>query len=88
MMVPLTKAPFYIFRHQVAYITSIGGIWINRKMEILDASGKAVPGLYAAGTAACELYRETYTIDKPGSMNGHNIYSGRTAAKNAVAAIK
>lgn len=88
LMIALTKAPFYIFRHQVAYITSIGGILINRKMEVINASGNAITGLFAAGTAACELYRETYTIDKPGSMNGHNIYSGRTAAKNAVAIVK
>ncbi len=87
MMVALTKPPYYIFGQNIGYATSIGGIRINRKMEVIDGAGVAVPGLYSVGTDACEMYRETYTINKPGSMNGHNINSGRTAAKNAVAMI-
>lgn len=88
MMIALATPPYYIFRQDLTFWTSIGGIHTNRKMEVLDKSGGAIPGLYAAGTDGCELYRETYTINMPGSCNGNNVNSGRTAAKNAVATFK
>jgi fumarate reductase flavoprotein subunit len=56
-------------------------------MEVINASGEAVPGLYAVGTDGCELYRETYTMNVPASCNANNCHSGRTAAKNAAAAL-
>jgi fumarate reductase flavoprotein subunit len=86
-MVALTKAPYYIFRQDLSFWTSIGGIHTNRKMEVINASGVAVPGLYAVGTDGCELYRETYTMNVPASCNANNCHSGRTAAKNAAAAL-
>lgn len=87
-LVALAKAPFYIFRQDLSFWTSIGGIHTNRKMEAINAKGQPVPGLYAVGTDGCELYRETYTMNVPASCNGNNCYSGRTAAKNAAAYLK
>lgn len=82
-MVPVKTAPFYIFRQDLAFWTSIGGIDTNRHMEAIDEKGNPIPGLYAAGTDGCNLYRETYTMNVPASCNANNCYSGRTAAKNA-----
>lgn len=83
-MVPVKTAPFYIFRQDMAFWTSIGGIDTNRKMEVITPRGEAIPGLYAAGTDGCNLYRETYTMSVPASCNANNCNSGRTAARNAV----
>ncbi|MDE8702168.1 FAD-dependent oxidoreductase [Adlercreutzia equolifaciens] len=82
-MVALKTAPFYIFRQDMAFWTSIGGIDTNRKMEVVTPRGEAIPGLYAAGTDGCNLYRETYTMSIPASCNANNCNSGRTAAKSA-----
>lgn len=82
-MVAIKTAPFYIFRQDLAFWTSIGGIDTNRKMEVITAQGEPVPGLYAAGTDGCNLYRETYTMSVPASCNANNCNSGRTAARNA-----
>lgn len=82
-MVPIQTAPFYIFRQDLAFWTSIGGIDTNRHMEAIDEQGTPIPGLYAVGTDGCNLYRETYTMNVPASCNANNCYSGRTAAKNA-----
>ncbi|HWQ74638.1 MAG TPA: FAD-binding protein [Syntrophomonas sp.] len=87
-MAPVSTSPYYIFRQDLSFWTSIGGIHTNRKMEVINESGVAVPGLYAAGTDGCELYRETYTMNVPASCNGNNCNSGRTAARNAVASAK
>lgn len=82
-MVALKTGPFYIFRQDMAFWTSIGGIDTNRKMEVVTAKGEPIPGLYAAGTDGCNLYRETYTMSVPASCNANNCNSGRTAARSA-----
>ncbi len=86
-LIELSSAPYYIFRQDMSFWTSIGGIQTNRKMEAINASGDPIPGLYVAGTDGCELYRETYTMNVPASCNANNCYSGRTAAKNAYASM-
>ncbi len=82
-MVALKTAPFYIFRQDMAFWTSVGGIDTNRKMEVITAKGETIEGLYAAGTDGCNLYRETYTMSIPASCNANNCNSGRLAARNA-----
>lgn len=87
-MIPLRTAPYYLFKMDLAFWTSIGGVRTNRKMEAVTPKGTPVPGLYAAGTEGCELYRDTYTMNVPASCNGNNVNSGRTAARNAYTYIK
>ena len=82
-MVALRNAPYYIFRQDLAFWTSVGGISTNRRMEAINEFGTPIPGLYAVGTDGCELYRETYTMNVPASCNANNVNSGRTAARNA-----
>lgn len=84
-LVPLKRPPYYIFRHNIAYMCSIGGIHTNTRMEVLDQAEEPIPGLYAIGTDSCELYRETYTISIPASCNASNCHSGRVAANCASA---
>ncbi len=87
-LLALENGPYYAFRQDPMLATSIGGIHVNRKFEVIDLHNKVVcPGLYAVGTDSCEMYRETYTISVPASCQGNNLNSGRTAAKNAVAYI-
>lgn len=80
-MVVLETPPYYIFRQDLSFWTSIGGIDTNRKMEVINKQGDTVSGLYAVGTDGCQLYRETYTMNIPASCQGNNCNSGRTAAK-------
>jgi fumarate reductase flavoprotein subunit len=87
-MVALKTPPYYIFRQDLSFWTSIGGIHTNRKMEVITKTNTPIPGLYAVGTDGCELYRETYTMNVPASCNGYNVNSGRTAAKNAYETLK
>lgn len=83
-LLPLLKAPFYMVRQDLGVWTSIGAIRTNRKYEVVKPSGKPIAGLYCAGVEGCELYWDCYTITVPGSANGHNVNSGRTAARNAL----
>ena len=86
-MVPVETPPFYIFRQDMSFWTSIGGIDTNRKMQAIDKNGEPIPGLYAVGTDGCQLYRETYTMNIPASCQGNNVNSGRVAAKEICAAL-
>ncbi len=87
-LVPLIRAPYYIFRHNITYMCSIGGIHTNTRMEVLNQAEQPIPGLYAIGADSCELYRETYTISIPASCNANNCNSGRTAANVAAAYLR
>jgi len=86
-MIPLETPPYYIFRQSLGLAASFGGIQVSRNMEVTTKTGDAIAGLYAVGTDACEMYRETYTINIPGSIGGHNVNSGRTAGRNAAALL-
>ena len=46
---PLTQAPFYAIEVEPVLHHTMGGIKINSKAEVVNKSGKPVPGLYAAG---------------------------------------
>jgi len=49
----ILKPPFYVMGPAVGYIgISIGGLDINTQFQVLDESGKVIPGLYAGGRNA------------------------------------
>lgn len=87
-LLPIVKAPFYMVRQDLGVWTSIGAIRTNRRYEVVTPAGKTIPGLYCAGVDGCELYWDCYTITVPGSANGHNVNSGRTAARSAFSYLK
>ena len=80
-LLPVCRAPFYIVRQDLAVWTSIGAVRTNRNFEVVNTAGDRIPGLYCVGVEGCELYRDCYTITVPGSANGNNVNSGRTAAR-------
>jgi fumarate reductase flavoprotein subunit len=80
---PVRKAPFYAFRIYPGGYGSLGGIKINYKTEVLDKSWDPIPGLYAAGTDACDIYGDTYVFQLPGNTMGFAVNSGRMAAEHA-----
>ena len=86
MMLALETPPYYLFRQDMSFHTSIGGIHINRQFQVIDENDDPIPGLYAVGTDSCELYRESYTMNIPASCQGNNVNSGRTAARRSAQA--
>lgn len=80
-------APFYAVRQDFQTTKSIGGYKVNRRNEVIDATRKAIPGLYAAGMDGCNMYTDTYNISVPGGNSGYCCYSGRNAAQNAIASL-
>ena len=79
----LKNPPYYFIYIPQAVMVTFGGIHVNRKFECVDATEKAIPGLYAVGVDSAELWPNIYTINVPGGTNANNVNSGRQAAKNA-----
>lgn len=81
---PIEGNRFYVARHFPAGYGSLGGVNVNDKMEVLDQRGLKIPGLYASGTDACNIFGDSYCFYMPGNTMGFAINSGRMAGYNAV----
>jgi fumarate reductase flavoprotein subunit len=85
---PVAKGPYYAIALYPAGYGSLGGIKINSKTEVLDKSWNPIPGLFACGTDACDIYGDTYVFQLPGNTMGFAMTSGRMAAETAAAYVK
>jgi len=66
------------------YYTTVGGIKVNEKVQVLDADGAVIGGLYAGGCDAGGLYGDCYDVLwAPGSQAAWAVNSGRLAIKDA-----
>ncbi len=46
---PITHPPFYALKVHASVLVTFGGINVNKDLKVLDADGKIMEGLYAAG---------------------------------------
>lgn len=83
----IDNPPYYFCYMPQACMVTFGGIKTNRKMEVVDASGAPIAGLYSAGVDSADLWPNIYTINVPGGTNANNINSGRFASKSAAAYV-
>jgi|GEM_PF-189060 len=76
--------PYWLIEVADGYYTTCGGIKVNENIEVLDADGEVIPGLYAGGSDAGGLYGDSYDVTRaPGSQASWAVNSGRLAMKNA-----
>ena len=80
---PLYKAPFYAMRIRPGGYGTVGGIRIDENCQALNREFEPVPGLYAAGADACNLYNDSYMFLLPGNSMGFAVNSGRIAGMSA-----
>jgi fumarate reductase flavoprotein subunit len=86
---PLKGSRFYGARCRTVFLGTLGGIKINERNEVLDKSGRVIPGLYAVGFDATGMWGDSYCIkDSSGASAGFAINSGRMAGKNAAEFLK
>jgi len=83
---PVEKGPFYCCRQNVGGYGSLGGIHINHRTQVMTQESKVIPGLYAAGTDACNIYGDSYPFILSGNTMGFCLNSGRIAGENAAEA--
>ena len=79
---PLKGPRFYAVKARTICLGSLGGIKINHHMEVLDKTGRVIPGLYAGGFDAGGMYGDSYSIhDSSGLSSAFAANSGRIAGK-------
>jgi fumarate reductase flavoprotein subunit len=82
-MRPIKKAPFYVGRIRPGAYGTLGGTLVNENCEALTEDYKAIPGLYVAGTDACNIYDDSYMFLLPGNTMGFAVNTGRIAGMSA-----
>ena len=79
----LRNPPYYAVRCHARFSTTIGGIKINHRMEVLDHDNEPIPGLYAGGDATGGWEYDSYEGLLTGFASGFALNSGRIAGENA-----
>lgn len=81
-LIPIEEGPYYIMAYKPAVHYTMGGLHINTDAQVLDGTGAAIPGLFAAG----EVAGHKMGTNRLGSCSMSDIYTfGRIAGKNAAA---
>lgn len=80
---PLRTPPYYAMKGFPSFLTTLGGLKINHRMEVLDQKDKPIKGLYAAGNDTGGWETDTYNVHLSGTTCGFAINSGRIAGENA-----
>ena len=73
LLIPVERSPFYGEVNKLPWLLCIsGGLRTNIKMQVLDKSERVIPGFYAVGTIAGDMYSNIYTFIEPGHNLGAN----------------
>ena len=79
---PIASGPFYAVRMLPAeLVCTHTGLQIDVRTRVVDTTGRAVPGLYAAGEAAGGILGERYVGG--GNSIAHALVLGRVAGREA-----
>jgi fumarate reductase flavoprotein subunit len=81
----IEKPPFYAYKLTPTFSVSLGGVKVNTNLQVKDANGDPIPGLYAAGNTVGNRYGLYYNSAVPGLSNGLAWTHGYLAGKNAAA---
>jgi succinate dehydrogenase/fumarate reductase flavoprotein subunit len=73
---PVVEPPFYAAKVGVALLAIVGGLQINKSLQVLDNNRKPIPGLYATGNCSGDLYAVDYPINMAGNSNGRCVTWG------------
>lgn len=81
----IVDPPFFANQNVlIGYGVCLGGVWVNKRMEVLSADGSVIPGLYAAGNTVGRRFGTSYFQELCGLSNGmadaHGYVAGRSAA--------
>lgn len=74
---------FYAMRYSSHAYGSLGGIKIDHKCRAITDDYEVIPGLWAVGSDACDIYNGTYDYYLPGNTMGFAVTTGRMAGEYA-----
>ncbi|MBF0778617.1 FAD-dependent oxidoreductase [Streptococcus cuniculi] len=78
LQVPVGEGPYYMIEQKPRFATTMGGLVVNDRLEVMNQDGQAIAGLYAAG----EVVGGVMGTDSPsGANNAWALTSGKLAAE-------
>ncbi len=80
---PLEQPPYYAFKLIPSWYSTLCGVKINGKVQVVDAAGKPIPGLYAGGLDSGEFFKDNYNHGFSGGCSGYSYFTGFFAADQA-----
>lgn len=83
-LLPIKKGKFYAVKSTFQVFTTLGGVKINHKTEVLNETLNVMPGLYAIGNSAGGMYAWEYEVFTTGGALGFAVNSGRIAGENCL----
>jgi len=81
----LDKPPFYAAKYGASLLSTMSGLKINNKMQVIDTNFKVIPGLYAVGDNSGSFFGNDYAQFFGGLACGRTMTFGRLAALNLAA---
>lgn len=86
-LIAFGEGPYYAVKMVGGMLTTIGGVKINEKMEVISEDGDVIPGLYCIGADAGGFYAEHYNFLDSGCASSFSFLSGKTAAESITEAL-
>lgn len=80
LLTEIAEPPFYAIRWAPALLAVTGGLNTNTRMQVLDKTGRSIPGLYAVGNNAGGLYGSDYPVILNGNSHARCVLWGMQAA--------
>ncbi len=75
-LTPVEEAPFYISKAIPGILATVGGLKVDTRLNVTDADGNAIAGLYAVGNVSGDFYAVDYPINIPGNSQGRCLTWG------------
>ncbi|MCI5723312.1 MAG: FAD-dependent oxidoreductase [Erysipelotrichaceae bacterium] len=79
------EGPYYLVEQCLRYSTTLGGVKINDKLQVVNEDGNAIEGLYAAGEFVGGVFGEHFP---PSAGVGWAMTSGKLVAESVAEMLK
>ena len=80
----IKEPPFYAIKRAPGLLSTVGGLKINERLEVIDTNGAAIGGLYAGGNVSGNYYGYDYPLFVTGGSNGRAFTFGALAVRSAL----
>ncbi len=81
----IAQPPFIAMKVGPALLAIVGGLKTDPALNVLDANGVTIPGLYAVGNVAGGVFANDYPINVPGCSHGRCLTWGYVVAESLAA---
>ena len=84
----LRNPPFYGGWYGASILTTLDGLCINDRLQVLDAAEEPIEGLYAIGTCSGRYYSGNYPVYLVGNCLGRNMTFGYYVIKQLAGEVE